>query len=92
MPTRSIFNVKYRQWNKGVSIFNNPQKVNGQQSIYIVEQVIKAEVHQLNGEIQSSYRARQVFKLLTFDLLGLLVSEMLITFSTEPFSHYSTFN
>ena len=92
MPTRSIFNVKYRQWNKGVSIFNNPQKVNGQQSIFIVKEVIKAEVHQLNGEIQPSYRARQFFKLLTFDLLGLLVSETLITFSTEPFSHYSTFN
>ena len=61
MPTRSIFNVKNRQWNKGVSIFNNPQKVNGQQSIFIVEQVIKAEVHQLNGEIQPSYRARQFF-------------------------------
>lgn len=55
-------------------MFNNPQKVNGQQSIFIVEQVIKAEVHQLNGEIQPSYCVRQFFKLLTFDLLELLVS------------------
>ena len=62
-----------------------PQKVKGQQSIFVVKQAIMVEVQQLNLctiEIYPCYLPRHKNLLLTFDLLGL--SKTII-----PFFHWA---
>ena len=62
-----------------------PQKVKGQQSIFVVKQAIMVEVQQLNlctVEIHPCYLPRHKNLLLTFDLLGL--SKTII-----PFFHWA---
>ena len=58
---------------KGITILI-PQKVKGQQSIFVVKQAIMGEVQQLNlctVEIHPCYLPRHKNLLLTFDVLGL---------------------